>query len=301
MPGKILITGGTGYVGGWVTEALLHEGYEVTHLGRRSYPNHQVTSIIADIADRDAVQQALAHQTFDTVIHLAAADQRQHEDVLEQVNFMGMQNLLSALYSHPPSTFIYLSSIKVYGQVSGDITESTPPNALAGAYGRTKLNAENWLLKASNSRNVVLRLSNAYGAPKSKEVEAWHLLFNDLCRSAYEKGEITLKSPPDTLLDMIWLGSVSHVILESIRNDSLHGVYNLGAGKSIAIGEVAAAVSAAYMGYFGKELVINMPEPAGSLPSFMLDSQRLQSVIPYDTQSHFEAEALEIFKLLAQN
>ncbi len=303
MPGKVLITGATGYVGGWVTEALLSNGYEVTALGRRKYPSEKVTSLIVDIANREGVDQAINGQSFDIVVHLAASGERQGDATLDEINTGGTIKLMKALHSNPPKTFIYLSSIKVYNSLSGVVNEASYAEGI-GSYGYTKQRAERWALSHCHgwgSRVVVLRLSNAYGAPKHVAVNAWKLLFNDLCRSAYETGEITLKSPPDTPLDMIWLGSVADVIFGVIANKEVSEVYNLGAGKSIAIGEVAKAVAAAYQSYFGRDLTINMPEPSGNSPDFTFDCSKLQSLIKYDTDPHFEEEAIKSFKLLEAN
>jgi nucleoside-diphosphate-sugar epimerase len=303
MRGKVLITGGTGYVGGWVVEALLNAGYEVTNLGRKTHSNPNVESLIANITDLGALQQVLSNRYFDAVLHLAAANQLADEETIKLVNINGTQNLINALLHSKPKFFGYLSTIKVYGATDGDITEQSVPNLIeSSAYGRSKLAAEKYLLSLpaewDNTRKVSLRLSNAYGAPKNADVDAWHLLFNNLSHSAFAKGEIILKSPPDIPLDMIWLGSVCQVILKAISNDSITGIYNLGSGTSIAIGAVAEAVASAYRGYFGKELTINMPETVGNIVGFKFDCGKLQSQVPYDTHPYFESQAIEIFKLL---
>jgi UDP-glucose 4-epimerase len=303
MRGKVLITGGTGYVGGWVLESLLNAGYEVTNLGRKAHSNPNVESLIACITDREALQEALSNRYFDTVLHLAAANQLADEETIELVNVKGTQNLIVALQRAKPKLFIYLSTIKVYGPVNGRITEHSVPNLIgSSAYGRSKLAAEKYLLGLpvdwDNTRKVSLRLSNAYGAPKNADVDAWHLLFNNLSHGAFARGEIILKSPPDTQLDMIWLGSVCQVILKAISNNSITGIYNLGSGTSVTIGAVAEAVAFAYRGYFGKELTINKPETVGNIVGLKFDCGKLQSQVPYDTHPYFESQVIEIFKLL---
>ncbi len=301
MPGKVLITGATGFVGGWVTEALLNAGYEVSALARRKYPNAQVNSLIVDIADWEGVAHAIKGESFDIVVHLAATGEKQGGVTVEEVNFGGTNNLMKALQSNPPKTFIYLSSLKVYGKLVGTINEELYPESKE-PYAYSKNLAEKLVLGHClgwGCKVVLLRLSNAYGAPKSIGINAWQLLFNDLCKSAYETGEITLKSPPDTQLDMIWLGSVTQVIKEATANIEANGIYNLGAGKVVTIGEVAKAVALAYQSYFGKALTINMPELSGDIVDFTFDCSKLQSWIKYDTDPHFEEEAIEIFKLLS--
>lgn len=303
MPGKVLITGGAGYVGGWVVEALLKAGYTVTNLGRKAHSNTKVESLIASIADLEVLQQVLSNRYFDVVLHLAAAGQQENEYAIDLINVGGTLNLLNALQPSKPSVFIYFSSIKVYNAKDGYLTEQTLPNLKGlSAYGHSKLKAENHLLNLGNgwegTRKVVLRLSNAYGAPKNMDVDTWHLLFNDLCRNAYQKGEIALKSPPDTQLDMIWLGSVGQVVLETIANQTIHGVYNLGSGKSITLAEVAEAVATAYQEYFGKPAKLQMPDAKGDLVNLEFECQKLKSLLTYDVSNHLIEEAKKVFNLL---
>jgi nucleoside-diphosphate-sugar epimerase len=304
MPGKVLITGGTGYVGCWLVEALLNAGYEVTNIGRKVHPNTNVESLIASLTDLEALQQVLSSRYFDVVLHLAAANQLADEETIELVNFKGAQNLISALQHTKPKLFIYFSTIKVYGSTVGHITEQSVPNLIgSSAYGRSKLAAEELLLglpaEWGKTRMVALRLSNAYGAPKSVEMDAWHLLFNDLCRRAYENGEITLKSPPNIQLDMIWLGSVCQVVLETISKPTIEGIYILGSGQRITLGEVAEAVATAYQEYFGNPAKLKMPDAKGSIVNLEFDCQKLKALMPYDISNHLVAEAMEVFALLA--
>ncbi len=307
MRGKVLVTGGTGYVGGWLTEALLREGYEVTLLIRK--PQHlagQFAQIIADLTDKEALTEALAGYTFDVVIHLAAVGQMYDESTISRVNFGGTSNLLLALQSSPPSKLIYLSSFKVYGQRFGIINEDLYP-ASEEPYGISKQMAERfvrghclgWINK--RTQHVIFRLSNAYGAPKSLNINSWQLLFNDLCRNAFDTGEVRLNAPPDTQLDMIWLGDVCEVMLKAMEHPTLQGTFNLGFGKSTTTGEVAEAVALAYMQYKGEELTIIKQEPAGNIDPLVFDCDRLKAEIPYRPAHYFQQEALKAFELLASN
>src|SRR5690606_33460469 len=116
---------------------------------------------------------------------------------------------------------------------------------------------------AINAHPVIFRMSQAYGAPKSTHIHTWHPLFNDLCRNGLEKGEITLNAPPDTQLDMIWLGDASQVIPQAVAHTTIDGTFNLGFGKSITTGEVAQAIAQAYHEYTGKQAAITQPALAG--------------------------------------
>jgi len=305
MLGKVLITGATGYLGGWLTEAVHAAGYRVTTLGRKPYPNTEVKTILADINDLESMKLALADEVFDVVLHLAAADQRQPPEDMLQTNIGGTAHLMQALQNRPPKKVIYVSSFKVYGVTSGIISEQTEllSEYNTQSYGYSKFGGEQNIMGLGSSwgvqQLVTFRLSNAYGAPKRKEINAWHLLFNDLCRSAFRTGKITLNSPPDTLLDMIWMGDVCQLILDAIEHPVLHGIYNLGFGKSITTGEVATAVAEAYQQHFYKPIEIVQPAPAGNFQPLVFDCTRLRQQIPYTPKHHFQEEAIKSFQLLA--
>lgn len=304
MPGKVLITGANGYVGGWVTEAVVERGYDVFALGRRPSNSPQVINLIADLTDLEVLLKVLDGHKFDAVINLASAGQRQPKEVLYNINFQGTQNLMEVLARNPPKRIIHASSMKVYQNSHfGIITEKSVCVQGHETYGGSKFESEVCIANWANQIKaewVVFRMSNSYGAPKSMDVSMWHLLFNDLCRQAVEHGEIKLLSPPDTPLDMVWLGTVSQVFAQAIEHPYLDGVYNLGCGHSTTIGEVARAVGHAYKQFFGRELRQVMPKEISATEPLQFVCDKLQAVLPYDVSPHFEAEAIGIFTLLSK-
>lgn len=306
MLGKVLITGATGYLGSWVTEAVLAAGYTVTAIGRKQYPNTKVHTILADINDLEGMKIALEDGVFNVVLHLAAADQYQSPEQMLNTNIGGTAHLMQALQSNPPKKVIYVSSFKVYGATSGIINEHTAllSEYNTQSYGYSKVGGEQTMKALGSSwgaQLISLRLSNAYGAPKRKDTNAWHLLFNDLCQSVFEKGKITLNSPPDTPLDMIWMGDVCKVILSAIEHPTLHGTFNLGFGNSISTGAVAVAVAEAYQHHVNKPVEIVQPATAGNFQPLVFDCTKLQEQISYTPQHRFHEEAIKTFQLLAGN
>jgi nucleoside-diphosphate-sugar epimerase len=118
----------------------------VTSLGLDS-----ANDIICDIANN---KPALSVR-FDTVIH--AAGSTYHENAME-VNLNGTINLCEALSNNPPQQFVFISSVQVYGIDSReDIDESTPANPTT-PYGKSKLQAEQYLAQWCNSHNVTLSI-----------------------------------------------------------------------------------------------------------------------------------------------
>ena len=130
MSKRILITGGAGFIGSHLADALLARGYRVRALdnlsvqvhdrggGRPEYLSPDVELIVGDVRDRDAVRRAL--QGVDAVYHFAArvgVGQSMYE-VAEytSVNNHGTAVLLEALIERPVERLIVSSSMSLYGE-----------------------------------------------------------------------------------------------------------------------------------------------------------------------------------------
>ena len=129
MKGRVLVTGGAGFIGCHVTRALLKAGYEVRVLDSlidqvhdRHGPRNPILShthlIEADVRDRDAVSRAL--KGVDKVIHLAAeVGVGQSMYAIERyvsVNDVGTAVLLESLIENPVQRVVVASSMSIYGE-----------------------------------------------------------------------------------------------------------------------------------------------------------------------------------------
>src|SRR4029450_10425063 len=130
MQKRVLITGGAGFLGSHLADALLAYGYQVRVLDvlspqvhgmkeeRPTYLHPEVDFVCEDICNADAVRQAL--QGVSAVFHFAAAvgvGQSMYE--LEKycgINTLGTAILLEALMEHPVETLIVASSMSIYGE-----------------------------------------------------------------------------------------------------------------------------------------------------------------------------------------
>lgn len=172
---RILLTGGSGFVGSYLCEALA-EAYPSarrTVLTRPGEPFARVDwkSISADLLDEAAIDAAVRESKPDLVVHLAGqASIGQALAAAEhtwRVNFHGSFNLATALARHVPrTTILFSSSSSVYGDSlrSGPADETTPLRPL-DAYGRSKAAAEGALedLLGQDSRVLIVRPVNHSG------------------------------------------------------------------------------------------------------------------------------------------
>jgi UDP-glucose 4-epimerase len=181
---KILVTGGAGFIGSHVVDALLAAGHSVAVLddlssGARENLPADVRLHVCDIVDAAAVAAVFATERPDAVCHQAAqmsVSRSVREPLFDaQVNCIGLINVLDAAVKTGCRRFVFASSGGVlYGDVTSPAPESTPANPVS-PYGITKWVGERYLDFYSREHGlmaVALRYSNVYGPRQNPHGEA---------------------------------------------------------------------------------------------------------------------------------
>jgi UDP-glucose 4-epimerase len=181
---KILVTGGAGFIGSHVVDALLAAGHAPAVLddlssGARENLPPGVPLHVADIADADAVERVFAAERPEAVCHQAAqmsVSRSVREPAFDaRVNVMGLVNVLDAAVRHGAGRVVFASS---GGVLYGDVTEAAPettPAAPVSPYGITKWVGERYLefyAREHGLAAVALRYSNVYGPRQNPHGEA---------------------------------------------------------------------------------------------------------------------------------
>jgi UDP-glucose 4-epimerase len=185
---KILVTGGTGYIGSHTIVDLLSKGYYVISLDNLSNSNASVLQNIKAITQKDFEHFTIditnqndleslfqQHPDIKGIIHFAAykAVGESVEQPLKYYhnNVTGLINLLQLVQAYNVPYFVFSSSCTVYGNPDiMPVTEQTPLQTAASPYGHTKAMAEQIikdLSKVSNTKFSILRYFNPAGAHPS--------------------------------------------------------------------------------------------------------------------------------------
>jgi UDP-glucose 4-epimerase len=267
---RVLITGGFGFVGGRVAQHLQEIGH-VALLGTR-----QVTgradwlpgAIVVQTAWRDDV--ALEHicHEVDAIIHAAGMDAEDcAADPVAALEFNGLATarLVTAAASAGVKRFVYLSTAHVYASpLVGTISEETCPRNLH-PYATSHLAGEQVVLqkaKCGQMESIVLRLSNAFGAPMHKDSNCWMLLVNDLCRQAVQTRRIVLRTSGLQHRDFVSMAEVCRVIGRLVENgvpEETTSTLNLGSGISQTVFEMAQLIQARCKRVLGFEVELHRP------------------------------------------
>jgi UDP-glucose 4-epimerase len=247
FPMRVLITGGLGFVGGRLAVHLAKAGHSVVLGSRKAIapPDWLSRAEVVQIhwGDRAALERSC--EGVDVVIHAAgmnAQDCATNPVAALAFNGIATAQLVDAACRTGVQSFIYLSTAHVYASpLVGTITEKTCPRNLH-PYATSHLAGENAVLYAGDRRliqSIVLRLSNAFGAPTHEGVNCWKLLVNDLCRQAVQTGNLVLYTSGQQQRDFIPMTAVCHVLERLIIGtgvrDSPCGIFNVGAGTSQSV------------------------------------------------------------------
>lgn len=174
---KILITGASGFIGGFLVEEALKRGYEVwagvrAHSSRQHLQDERIRFIDLDYAHEQALDKQLEafaqeHGGWRYVIHNAGLTKTTDKALFYEVNAENTRRFIGALARHcPPQKFLLMSSLSSYG--IGDEMGFTPiklsdPQTPNTDYGKSKLLAENYLRKQTAFPYVILRPTGVYG------------------------------------------------------------------------------------------------------------------------------------------
>jgi len=277
----VLITGGNGYLGGRLANALSKDIDLKVRLGdivgvQDDIGNCEFVSM--DLMDDDSLRKACKGVHF--IVHLAAMNEIQSVSDPEKsviVNGIGTYKLLKAAISEGVKRIIYFSTIHVYGSpLVGTITENTVPRPVH-PYAYSKRLGEDFVLEANNNNlieGVVLRLSNSFGYPVSSDINRWALLVNDLCRQVVATGKLTLRSSGIQIRDFITLTDVcraaSYFLTLPIEK-CLDGLFNLGGECSMSINDIAKLIADRCRQVLGFMPVIDVPKRKGDDISMPLE------------------------------
>jgi nucleoside-diphosphate-sugar epimerase len=173
---KLLVTGGTGFIGSHLAEEGRRQGTEVVVLGLTDRPEEKANAEIlsragaevlsGSITDADLCRRAARGATH--IFHLAVAMREggKSDEFFESINLDGTRHLLQAATMERVQRFVYCSTIGIYGHRAPGITTEDSPFSPGNAYERTKVAAERLVRDFAENCGlpaVVLRPADVYG------------------------------------------------------------------------------------------------------------------------------------------
>lgn len=295
----VLVTGGAGFIGSHLCEALVARGdrviaydsfdpfYDVA-IKRRNIETLQKSDgfdlVEADIRDQAAAEKAL--DGVDCVVHLAArAGVRPSIEqplVYQDVNIGGLNVMLEAARSRGVRRFVFASSSSVYGNNKKvPFSEDDPVDHPISPYAATKKAGElicHTYHHLFGMDITCLRFFTVYGARQRPD-----LAIHKFTR-LIEAGEpIPVFGDGSMMRDHTYIDDIIRGVVASIDNTGGYRVYNLGESRPVSLSDLIAAIEAA----LGKKAIIDRrPVPPGDVQTTYADVSRAQAELGYEPRTH---------------
>lgn len=260
---KILVTGGSGYIGSVVVKRLLERGYDVTvfdnlERGHRCNVDKRAKLIEGDLRNAGEILTAMREVRPDAVLHFAAyalvGESMANPMMYFTNNVKGGVNLLESMQDVGCKRIVFSSSCATYGIPPALPIEENMLQTPTNPYGHSKLMFEqmcNWLAEAKGFKPTFLRYFNAAGeVPEFDMVEdhdpETHIIPNVLKVALGKMPEVKIfgddyPTPDGTCIrDYVHLEDLSSAHILALEKEAL-GAYNLGTGHGISVKEIVEA------------------------------------------------------------
>lgn len=290
---KILITGANGYLGAQLSLHFANQGHRITALCYPETPNDPIWCramdevLVGSVADEKTID-LLRKRSFDTIIHLVSLDHHQSQSFsLDQVLHINVQPswaLLNAFASKGLKTFLFFSTIHVYGALTPEVIIENYPIKPGNVYALTHALTEqvcDFFNRTTAVNCLTVRLSNSYGQPIFPENNCWWLAVNDLCRTAYFEKKIKMLSDGTPQRDFIHGSDVCQaveILIDCSHKDLSRPAYHISSSKTYTLLELAGIVRDVYKELYGLDIPVYTPNDM-SVEDFSIYSENPRYLI----------------------
>ena len=253
---KVLVTGGAGFIGSNLVDALLERGDDVVILdnlttGRTANVEQALSRgaklVVEDIRDAKLVRSLLETERPEVVFHLAAQiDVRvstARPDFDAEINVLGTINMLEAARHAGTKRFIYASTGgAIYGETDVVPTPEDTVIEPEAPYGQAKFAGEGYLglwKRMHDLSTVSLRFGNVYGPRQDPLGEAGVIAI--FCGKLETGGQPTVFGDGLQTRDYIYVADVVRACLLAAGSD-INGAYNVGRGEEVSVLQLVEAL-----------------------------------------------------------
>jgi UDP-glucose 4-epimerase len=287
---RILVTGGSGFIGSHVVDVLVAHGHDPRIFDRARSPYlraGEVDTVVGDLLDLDALRGAA--RGCEAVIHLAAVSDVNHvvadPSHAELVNARGTEVMLEAALRETVGRVLYASTVWVYGGAAGDepLDEDTLLVAPAHFYTATKLAGELFCHSFQEHHGLeptILR----FGIPYGPRARASTVVAQFVARAL--AGEpLTVTGDGAQTRQFVYVADLAEGIVAALAPVAARRTYNLVGSEQVSVREIADTV---------RELVapvpiVHVPDRPGDLRSAVISGERAARELGWRAETPFRS------------
>ncbi len=247
---RVLVTGGTGFIGSHLVSRILEEGGEVSVLTRQEKSSDKVNFIRGDITDPSVSGRIT--KNIGTIFHLAGyvdvSGAIRNPALDFETNAAGTFYLLDSARKNGVDRFIYISSARVYGDPQYTPQDEKHPLQPKEFYGASKLIGELYCTAFNENhglQTVIVRPFTVYGPGSLPKAGSLSGVVSIFVRNALAGKEILITGDGEQTKDFIYISdSIDGLILAATNDKCIGDVFNLGYGEGVSINRLAEVVVA---------------------------------------------------------
>ncbi|CAM3206486.1 NAD-dependent epimerase/dehydratase family protein [Vagococcus fessus] len=284
---KVAITGGTGFLGKYVSELLEENNVKVVKFSRKESND----AIQTDYSYKDLIEKL---KGIDAVVHLAA--KRGSQGLISEFhdNEIMTQNLYEACHELKIKNIIFASTISVYSddrRVPWDETEVPSPELM---YGVSKLTCEQIGNIYNNKFGMNIknyRLAHIFGFNEKN-----NYMINKFIRQGYLGKNIILNSQSYAKREFLYARDAAEAIYLGIQAENLKGTFNIGSEEALTNYEVAKTINKVFSP--SKKLVTVIDNSPENIHGSLMKSSRSRELLGNYSNHTFEEALIEISSLM---
>jgi UDP-glucose 4-epimerase len=245
---RVLITGGAGFIGSTIVDALAARGDQVVVVddistGDRANLAPDIALRVADVSDAKALREAVRAESFDALVHCASrtkvVESMEKPDLYRRVIVDGTRNVVRLAEELQVRMLVNISTGgAIYGETQVCASEAVPVDP-ASNYGKFKAEAEQ-IVAAARIPNITLRLANVYGPRQRQDLEGGVIA---IFVGRWRRGEKLVVFGDGTAeRDYMYVGDVVDAVLAAFAG-KWKGIYNIGTGVATSVNELIAAMA----------------------------------------------------------
>lgn len=290
--GKVLVTGGTGFIGTEVVKQLHKKGYEITILGRKDKPEglDHVKYIKGNLSNPAKCVFACAGQDY--VIHLAAkakiSESFINPDEYFDSNVTGTRNILTAASAVGVKKFVYAGSSSVYGNNTAPNKPTHKPDPL-NYYAMSKLFGEHLCKQYKIMFNLnynILRFFTVYS-----ENQPTSLLFGKFAQMVKDGKPVTIHGDGEYKRDYIHVSDVATACIASMESKVKNDTFNVGTGNNISVNAVVEILRK----HAPKFTAVNVDKPRGYAPETLADIGKTKNLLNWSPKIKIDEGLADMF------